>query len=152
MKPLLIAVEGLGLSLPYFDANYLRTELLPKIVGAEIQTYSWVQNPTINPAAGQKLIIIGHSFGAAEICDRNVQADLVVTIDPRWSGFETFSVTPKNGSKWINYYERELLFNLPGDAVNGSTADFLVTGYSHVQMPGYPPIAAYINNWIKENS
>lgn len=150
MKILLYAIEGLGLSLPYFDATYLRTLLLPKITGAEIIVSSWLQGmPTLSHTLDQKVILVGHSFGAAAICDAQPYADLIVTIDPRWDGFDSFST----GSKlnWFNFYERNMLFNLPGDAVAGATNTEL-NQYEHVTIPSAPEIASMINAWIKDNS
>jgi hypothetical protein len=135
MQPLVFAFEGLGLG-PYLRSPYLQEELLPQLTkDVEVQVFSWMQNPT--PPPNRKLIVIGHSFGGAAVCGRNYEADLVVTIDPRWTGFDSFSVPPAAKS-WLNYYQRNLFF-FPGCYVTGA-ANFLVTGYSHPNMPSYPPI------------
>jgi hypothetical protein len=144
----LIVFEGLGFGLPYLQASYIEMQLLPALKGVTTQVYSWMQNPDLTPTPGQKQVIVGHSFGAAKICGANYSADLIVTIDPRWTGFDSFTAG-SNAKKWVNYYERNLLFNLPGCPVNGAD-NTLLTDY-HTQICGDPVIAKFLNAWIGAN-
>lgn len=148
MSAQLIAFEGLW-PLPPFSAKYLTTELLPQIKGANIEVYPWYRSPTISENA-DKLIIVAHSWGAAAVCDRQYSADLIVTIDPRWTGLEVFKVNVEAGSRWVNYYEKDVFFNLPGCPVSGAENVLVSDGPedTHTTICGYPPIAALINAFI----
>jgi len=146
MKPLLIAIEGLGLG-PWLGASYIQTELIPQVQDlVDVQVYSWATPNKVFPT-DRHLIFAAHSFGAAWLCGNGnliPPGSKVITIDPRWTGFDSFSSTP--GFGWLNFYQRNI-FWFPGCAVSGADNIGPVTGYNHTQMPGYPPIAKQIRTW-----
>lgn len=135
MKPLLIAVEGLGIG-AWLGANYLQEEILPNLdfnYDIDIQVLTWLEPKPVFPTT-RKLVFVTHSFGAAWACgQQSLVADTVITIDPRWTGFDTFNKAP--GVKtWLNFYQRNLLW-FPGCSVAGAVNDQITDMTNHVNMP-----------------
>lgn len=155
-KTLIVAFEGLG---PYWplEAHYIEELLLPnlkKAKQADVQVFSWTEKPTIVAGAGQRLIVLGHSFGGAAVAQAGYKADLIVTIDPRVTGISPFRVQSNNADRWVNYYQRDLLW-LPGCELFADSnlrgvpiQNMEVAGVQHQDMPGYQPIIDLVDQYI----
>lgn len=145
MKPLLIAIEGLGIG-AWLGASYIRNEIIPQVQDlVDVQVYSWAEPKPEFPLV-RHTIFVGHSFGAAWLCANSKlipAGNKIITIDPRWTGFDSFAIPPS--FTWYNYYQRNIMW-FPGCSVAGARNE-LVTGISHTEMPSYPPIVKIIREW-----
>lgn len=145
MKPLLIAIEGLGFG-KWLGAPYIQNQLIPQLGDvADVQVYSWAE-PKPEFPTDRHIIFVGHSFGAAWLATNYPllpTGSKIITIDPRWTGFDRFEIP--STKIWYNYYQRNILW-FPGCSVAGARNE-LVKGLSHPQMPSYPPIAKIIRGW-----